>query len=130
MDDQDYLSYLEADLSSGGSVASVDRKGESVVLTVTRYEGVELEFPTVIRTTREAFSAYLTFTSESGLAVWPEGPGQASAYALFRIHLDEEMTVLAGNPDIITVTKREMKVVRDRPYTPFAPPPGDYEWRA
>ncbi len=123
MDDVDYLALLAADIAAEGGTVAAGKAS----LTITRYQGLDLEYPTEIRTTPQTFATYLA--SMTVPPAWRTGDPRSGGYALFCIHLDEEMTVLAGNPDIITVTAREMKIVRDRPYEPFAPPPGDYEWR-
>lgn len=130
MDDEDYLAHLEADLVSRGGRVAVSTTGKVTELTITRYEGIDLEHPTTIRTTNKAFVAYLTSMAKSGMAIWPEGPPIEAAYSLFEIHLDEEMTVLAGNPDTIDITAKAMKPYRSRPRVEEPLPPGEYEWRA
>lgn len=130
MEDEDYLAHLESDLVSRGGSVTVSTSGKVTELTLTRYEGVDLEHPTTIRTSNQAFVAYLRSMAKSGLAIWPEGPPVEAAYSLFEIHLDEEMTTLAGNPDTIDITRRGMKPHRSRPRVEEPLPPGEYEWHA
>ena len=126
MDTEDYVALLAADLAGEGGTVEMG----PATLTLTRYMGRALDHPTVIRATADAFHAYLDSKARSGLAVWPEAGPRRAAYQLFLVHLDEEMTVCAGNPDTITITARGMKTRRSQPHEAPSYPPGDYEWRA
>lgn len=132
MNQEDFLARLRTTLTAeGGHVVEDDV--ERGTITITRYMSYDLDYPTTIRTTRDAFHAYLDSMSGSAARLWPDVAGRRAGYNLFLVHLDEEMMVLAGNPDTIDITAKRMTPHRSRPYAPDPMPPGDpsdYEWRA
>lgn len=131
MDEQDLLTRLaELVVEEGGRVTVSKSAGPATGFTVTRYRGEDLEYPTTIRTTRDAFHAYLESMGDGVKRLWPDVSRLRAGYNIFLVHLDEEMTVVEGNPDTIDITARQMKTHRERAYERPAYPPGDYEWRA
>lgn len=132
MDDEDFFVRLRTTLiNEGGHVVEDDV--EAGTLTITRYMNRDLEYRTTIRTTRDAFHAYLDSMVGSAARLWPDATPRRAGYNLFLVHLDEEMRVLRGNPDTLDITARRMTPHRSRPYMPDPMPPGDpsdYVWRA
>lgn len=125
MDSTDYLKKLADDISREGGAVSMPRNGAGLVLT--RFDGDDLPHPTAIRTSGEAFHSYLDTMVARNRKVCPD---RSSAYSLFLVHLEEEMTVPAGNPEVIEVAAGHMAVHRAEAADPEAVPPGSYEWRA
>lgn len=128
---RDSVEDLLATLESEDGAFEVER-GKSVRVTVTRYRGGDLDFPTVISTSPEHFLAYLDCTAPGAASLWDCEPREA-AYRLLLANIDEEFDCLKGNPDLIQIGPKELYVRRTRP-RPRDPlddlPPGDYEWRA
>ncbi|MGQ0466094.1 MAG: hypothetical protein ACT4QG_12305 [Sporichthyaceae bacterium] len=92
------------------------------------YRGAELPRPVALVTTRADFEAYLDATGAGWRGVWPEVQPRQAAFQGLLTTLDEEMSVLAGPPELIQIDGKGLHPVRAAIATP-PPPDGDFEWR-